>query len=272
MFKFVVLIALMLGPSWGVAEAAKKDLKVVFETSEGNFEAKLFYKKAPMTVSNFVTLARKGFYNGLIFHRVIPKFMIQGGDPEGTGRGGPGYTFKDEFHKSLKHTKAGMLSMANSGPNTNGSQFFVTVAPTPHLDDKHSIFGEVTKGLDVAIKISLLKSKNSKPVKKVVIKSLKIIGDWYKPGKVEKIKKMTDKEMEKMTTQQAKNLLEKISMAQKYGKLLKVKFARSMTRGDLAQVAYDADFEKAKHCQLMLVGKTRTGKFDLQQFQFAKGK
>src|SRR5438270_9900160 len=141
----------------------------IFETSQGNIVVRLFEQEAPKTVANFVRLAegtkeftnektgqkeKRPFYDGLIFHRVIPQFMIQGGCPNGTGTGGPGYKFADEFHPSLKHTKAGFLSMANAGPNTNGSQFFVTVAATPWLDNKHSIFGEVTEGYDVVEKIS----------------------------------------------------------------------------------------------------------------------
>ena len=119
----------------------------LFDTSEGKFKAKLYADKTPKTVENFVSLAEgtktgKPFYDGTVFHRVIPDFMIQGGCPEGTGRGGPGYTFADEFDASLRHSKPGLLSMANRGPGTNGSQFFVTVAATPWLDNKHSIFGK----------------------------------------------------------------------------------------------------------------------------------
>ena len=141
----------------------------IFETSLGNIVCRLFDKEAPKTVENFIGLAegtkefrdpisgkkeKRAYYDGLTFHRVIPQFMIQGGCPQGDGRGGPGYTFGDEFHPSLRHNKPGKLSMANAGPNTNGSQFFITVAPTTHLDNRHSIFGEVVEGQDIAVKIS----------------------------------------------------------------------------------------------------------------------
>src|SRR5665213_3402947 len=123
-------------------------------TTLGTIGVEFFDDDAPKTVASFRKLAADGFYDGIIFHRVIPDFMIQGGCPEGTGTGGPGYTFEDEFHPSLKHSKPGLLSMANAGPNTNGSQFFVTVAPTPHLNNRHAIFGEVVEGYDVVEKIS----------------------------------------------------------------------------------------------------------------------
>jgi cyclophilin family peptidyl-prolyl cis-trans isomerase len=143
------------------AMAEENNLKFKITTSMGVIEGVLFHKEAPKTVPNFAKLARSGFYNGIIFHRVIPKFMIQTGDPKGDGTGGPGYSFADEFGPGLKHAKPGLLSMANAGPNTNGSQFFITVAPTPHLDNRHAIFGEVTSGYEIARK-KKLKWKKSK--------------------------------------------------------------------------------------------------------------
>jgi len=128
---------------------AGKTYRVRVETDIGPITLGLFADRAPQTVNNFVFLVREGFYAGTIFHRVIKDFMAQGGDPTGTGRGGPGYRFSDEFHPELTHDRAGILSMANAGPHTNGSQFFITYAPTPWLDGKHSVFGEIIDGMDV---------------------------------------------------------------------------------------------------------------------------
>lgn len=154
-----IILAAALGASLlafqPAVQAEGEDIvKVKIETTMGDIYADLYAKEAPKTVENFVTLAKKGFYDGIIFHRVIPDFMIQTGDPTGTGMGGPGYQFADEFSPNLKHDKAGVLSMANSGPNTNGSQFFITEGPTPHLNNRHSVFGQVTQGIDVVKKIA----------------------------------------------------------------------------------------------------------------------
>jgi cyclophilin family peptidyl-prolyl cis-trans isomerase len=146
-----------------------------FNTNMGNFKIELYMDKAPLTVGNFIKLVDKGFYNGLIFHRVIPNFMIQTGCPQGTGYGGPGYTIRDEFDQNLKHDKPGILSMANAGPNTGGSQFFITVAPTPWLDGKHAIFGKVSEGMDIVDKISKVQTgRADKPLQDIVIKSITI--------------------------------------------------------------------------------------------------
>ena len=161
-----------------------------FSTTQGNFTARLFDKEAPGTVENFVGLAEgtkewtdprtnqkvaRPYYDGVVFHRVIDGFMIQSGDPLGQGIGGPGYTFADEFHPSLRHNKAGILSMANRGPNTNGGQFFITLAPTPHLDDRHSVFGEIVEGMDVVRKIgSTSTGDRDRPLKDIVIQTVKI--------------------------------------------------------------------------------------------------
>ena len=160
----------------GQANAAGNP-KATIETDQGTIVIELYKDKAPKTVENFVTLANKGFYNGIIFHRVIPGFMIQTGDPTGTGRGGPGYTFADEFGPGLKHTGAGILSMANAGPNTNGSQFFITLAATPWLDGKHAIFGKVVEGMDVVRKIGKTKTaRGDRPVEDVVMEEVTVEG------------------------------------------------------------------------------------------------
>lgn len=153
-----------------------KNVKIQIETDLGIIKADLYASEAPKTVENFVTLAKKGFYDGIIFHRVIPGFMIQTGDPTGTGTGGPGYKFADEFSTKLKHDKAGVFSMANSGPNTNGSQFFITDVATPWLDGRHSIFGQVTEGLDVVKKIATAdRDGRDKPLKQIAMKKVTVI-------------------------------------------------------------------------------------------------
>ncbi|MCP4140828.1 MAG: peptidylprolyl isomerase [Chloroflexi bacterium] len=137
-----------------IIDPAKKYTATI-ATDKGDMVLELFADKTPKTVNNFIFLSREGFYDGVVFHRVIPDFMAQGGDPTGTGRGGPGYRFEDEFHAELKHSKPGILSMANAGPGTNGSQFFITHVPTPHLDNRHSVFGQVTEGIDVLMAVNV---------------------------------------------------------------------------------------------------------------------
>jgi len=158
-----------------------KEYKMVFaefKTNMGDFEIQLFNKRAPKTVENFVGLAQKGYYDGITFHRVIDGFMIQGGDPTGSGAGGQsfwGAPFKDEFHPELHHDSPGILSMANAGPNTNGSQFFITLVPTSYLDGKHSVFGKVVKGMDVVEKIGKTPTDyRDKPVSAVVMEKVTI--------------------------------------------------------------------------------------------------
>ena len=147
----------------------------IFETNKGNFKIELFEDKAPITTQNFIKLANDGFYDGLIFHRVIQGFMVQGGCPKGTGRGGPGYSIKDEFHPELKHECEGILSMANAGPNTGGSQFFITVTPTPHLDNHHSVFGKVVEGMNIVMEISKAqKDRNDRPLSEIKINKVEI--------------------------------------------------------------------------------------------------
>ncbi len=151
-FFFISLLTLLIGTNLMAATetpATKSPLSLNLETTKGTIELELYSDKTPITSANFVNLAQRGFYDGLTFHRVINDFMVQGGDPSGNGSGGPGYRFEDEFDPSLKHTGPGILSMANAGPGTNGSQFFITHVATPWLDGKHTVFGKVTKGMDI---------------------------------------------------------------------------------------------------------------------------
>lgn len=158
--------------------------KANFHTNMGNFTIELYAKEAPNTVWNFINLAEGkqetaksgAYYDGLVFHRVIAGFMIQGGCPDGTGMGGPGYKFEDEFHSDLKHDTEGILSMANAGPGTNGSQFFITLAPTPHLDNRHTVFGKVIEGMDIVKKIgSTATGPMDRPSNDIVIDKVEII-------------------------------------------------------------------------------------------------
>jgi peptidyl-prolyl cis-trans isomerase A (cyclophilin A) len=147
-----------------------------FKTSKGDFMLELFEDKAPITTGNFIKLAEDGYYNGLIFHRIIDGFMIQGGCPQGSGRGGPGYTIQDEFHPELKHSSPGILSMANAGPNTGGSQFFITLAATAWLDGRHAVFGQVVEGMDVVSSIgSVPTGAQDRPREDVVVETLTIV-------------------------------------------------------------------------------------------------
>jgi|TARA_B100002003_G_C14036903_1_gene499680 peptidyl-prolyl cis-trans isomerase A (cyclophilin A) len=168
----LIIMLFVVGCSQGGNTMTKT---AVFETNKGTFEIELFTEKAPITTKNFIDLTEKGFYDGLIFHRVIKGFMLQGGDPDGRGTGGPGYSIEDEFHPDLKHDSEGVLSMANSGPNTGGSQFFITLAATPWLDGKHAVFGKVTTGIDVVKEIGNIQTgAMDKPVEDVVINKITI--------------------------------------------------------------------------------------------------
>jgi len=199
--RIALLVGLALLLSAGLATAGEKEKSVAeplyatLKTSLGVIVVRLYDDKAPKTVENFVGLAsgtkewtdpktgekvKRPLYNGTLFHRVIPGFMIQGGDPLGRGTGGPGYKFADEFNPDLRHNKAGILSMANSGPNTNGSQFFITLGPTLHLDNRHSVFGEVAQGQDVVAAIgNAPRGPNDRPLKDVVLQEVVISRGKY---------------------------------------------------------------------------------------------
>lgn len=201
---------------------------VVFHTTEGKIVCRLFTDKVPKTTANFIGLVegtkewvdpktkkrvKRPFYNGLIFHRVIPGFMIQSGCPLGTGFGGPGYTFADEFHPALKHNKPGILSMANAGPNTNGSQFFITLAPTPHLDRRHSVFGEVVEGMDVVNAIvKVPRNQRDRPLTDVVMTKVEIVRI---PKAKPKTPKPEEKEVKKKDEKEKPSEPEKVEEATK---------------------------------------------------------
>ena len=182
---FAAVLFVTLVQSFGFCVIARAAEAVrpsaLFETSMGDFKVELYYDLAPKTCRSFMDLAQRDFFDGIIFHRVIADFMIQGGDPTGTGRGGPGYMIPDEFGPGLAHDSEGILSMANAGPDTGGSQFFITLAPTPWLDGKHAIFGRVTEGMNVVRAIGKVRTASGdKPVVDVVIKKLSIEND---PGR-----------------------------------------------------------------------------------------
>lgn len=177
-YSLILAIIMILTTLSVVNAMEEKNTQVIIETNVGNMTLMLYDDKAPLTVNNFKKLISEQFYDDLIFHRVIDNFMIQGGDPQGNGLGGPGYTIKDEFVSELKHDKIGILSMANKGiPNTGGSQFFITLVPTPWLDGKHSVFGEVTQGIEVLKRIgkTAVNSQTNKPLRDIVMKKVIIV-------------------------------------------------------------------------------------------------
>jgi cyclophilin family peptidyl-prolyl cis-trans isomerase len=170
---FIVMAGAMSYTGFLVGEDTMMNSIAVFDTSMGTFRIELFEDTAPKTAGNFISLVEKGFYDGLTFHRVIDGFMIQGGDPKGDGTGGPGYTIEDEFGEGLRHDSEGVLSMANAGPGTGGSQFFITLAPTPWLDGKHAIFGKVVGGMDVVRAIGKVQTDQmDRPLEPVTINKI----------------------------------------------------------------------------------------------------
>ena len=235
---FGLMLLLSAGSCQGKYPELGDGLFAEFATTKDTMVVQLFYDKAPLTVANFVGLAEgthpkladslKGipYYNGTIFHRVIDQFMIQGGDPTATGMGSPGYTFGDEFDASLKHDKPGVLSMANSGPATNGSQFFITEVPTPHLDNRHSVFGQVVKGLEVQDSISnvAVEPKTNKPLEDVTILSLNIIRQGSKAKRYDAAKTW-ERELPLLEEKRLKRLEEAKREAERQKKIAEEKMA-----------------------------------------------
>ena len=243
-------------------------------TSMGTMKIKLYSDLAPITVSNFIELSQKGFYNGLIFHRVIDNFMIQGGDPNGDGTGGAGYSFQDEFNSKLKHSKIGILSMANSGPNTNSSQFFITLTATPHLDNVHSVFGEVVDGLDVLKKIGKVKTAaNDRPQKDVKIESVKIDLKGFVPEEVKKVKPLKDEQVQAITKKAASSIAASICAVKDasvpdFGAFKSVEYKKHVVNNNTVTVEYKASCTK-KDILLLLRGDYyyKEKKFMLESFK-----
>lgn len=251
------------------SNVAMADVQAKITTTKGVIVAKLFDTQVPMTVGNFVTLARQGFYDGTLFHRVVANYLVQGGDPLGTGAGGPGYCFADEIVPELKLAKAGMLAMANTGPQTNGSQFFFTLAPAPNLDGKHTVFGEVVEGLDVLTAIGLAKTKSSKPEDDIKVMKVDIVGD-FTPPKLEKVRELKDAELEAVLKAPVEDLFEKVGASLGYGKLLGMRFEKGRRKCGEGQVSYVADYASHKGARMLIFGKSTASGFAIQQFQFGK--
>lgn len=250
--------------------ALADDVTAKLHTSLGLIEVRLYADKAPKTVGNFVELARSGFYDGVVIHRVVPGFVIQGGDPKGTGAGGPGYCFDDEIHPELKHAKSGILSMANSGPNTNGSQFFITLAATPSLDGKHSVFGEVTSGMDVVNRIGAAKTKASKPIEDIKFTKVEIVGS-YKSSPITKVRELSEAELDAALKQPVGELLGSIGQTLGLGKVEAVKLDKGRAKCAEGQATYLVDFAKNRGAKLLVYGRSDDKTFAIKQFQFGRG-
>lgn len=248
-------------------EEKTQQLIAKLSTSMGDIKVSLFYDQTPNTVANFVTLAKAGFYNGLIFHRVIPKFMIQGGDPNGNGTGGPGYTFKDEIVATLKHD-AGVISMANSGPGTNGSQFFITVDPAHHLDGRHTVFGKVISGMDVVQKISKVKTTQDRPDSPITIKSISIEGDWYEAPQVEKQENLSQEKFEKLSSKKVNKLLKDISKDLDFGTLDSSKLLQFNSSGSSVRGVYEVKYKNQKEAYFLLSAQVEKDKINILDFCF----
>ena len=267
---WVAMAAPLAAQTQPVPTPAAKAMTATLKTSLGDIAIELFTTKAPKTVSNFVTLAKKGFYNELTFHRVIPGFMVQTGDPNGDGSGGPGYTFADEFHQEARFDSAGIVAMANSGPHTNGSQFMITVAPQPQLQGKNTAFGRVTAGLDVVQKIAGVPTKGTKPKEAIKILGVTLKGD-FTPVSYDKVLQLSEEELDKISRPQCRKLLEGIAAAQTLGKMAQLDFKGARSRGSQVQLDYRAKFEKAAKTRLLVYGKVVDSKLTIRQFQFSTG-
>lgn len=254
--------------SWtGVAAAA--DLTAKITTSHGVIETKLYPELAPATVANFVELAKTGFYDGLIFHRVMPGFAVQTGDPTGRGGGGPGYCFADEFGEGLSHDKPGVLSMVNTAPGSNGSQFLITVTPAPVLDRRNPIFGEVTAGLDVVQKIAGVPVEGTRPTVGVKVEKIEIAGAATLTPPV-KIPELTLAQLEVKAKPEIARLLGGLGESLRLGKLESFELGSYRSRCSDNQLTVTAAFEKKKEARLLVLGKSDGKTYKIEQMQWGR--
>ncbi len=243
--------------------------RAVLKTSLGIIEINLLQKHAPQAVANFVSLARQGFYNGKTFFKVVPEFLLQSGDPENTGAGGPGYDIDRDKNKDNSHDRSGIVSMLpGEGGRIHGSQFAIILRPTPHLDKRNQIFGEVVAGLDIAKKIAAVPTRAAQPINAVTIESIDILPAEFKIGPYTTHRRLKAADYQKMTEAQAKNLASKLSEAQDLGEVQKITLTSAVPLLGKVQVTYDVDFAKRKASKLIVFGWVARQKFHLSEMQF----
>lgn len=268
---FVAVLLCMLGLVTFASSRAGAAQTAQIMTSEGLIEIELLATKAPQTVANFVQLVQAGFYDGQIFFRVVPGYGIEAGDPKGNGTGGPGYCVADEFGEGLKHTKPGIVSMVSAGPNSNGSQFVISLAPSPLMDNRNPIFGEVTKGMDVVDKIAGAKRIGARPASEIKIIKARVEG-VTQVAPFEKIMEFTSEQLQKKVTKPVTKLLAQIGLALELGEVQKVHLERAHSKCAESQLAYKVDFAKGAGSKLLLYGRAVGSDFSVEQFQFSRGK
>lgn len=270
----LLLTLLLLGPhaafaNTPVAAAPQVTPKAKIKTSMGDIEVSLFAKQAPQAVANFVNLARQGFYNGALFFKVVPNFLIQTGDPEATGAGGPGYDIERDRGTKLMHNKPGMVSFVPGlNGHAHGSQFVIVLQPTPHLDKKNAAFGEVTMGLEIVEKIAATPTRAAQPIKDVKITAIEITPADLAVAPVTVHRRLQKADVQKLTEAQAIALAQNFGEAQKLGELKSIHLASTSHNGGKVQATYAVDYATRRGTKLILYGWIRREEFRLSETQF----